>query len=101
MNSNTAPDLILHNGRITTLDPKYPEAKNLAIKDGRVVGVDDAEAYERGPNTEVIDLNGRRRPEPPACTMWPSCTRRGWNLRTPCAASVSRRFHSKVRQTAA
>ena len=26
-------DLILHNGRITTLDPKYPEATNLAIKD--------------------------------------------------------------------
>ena len=35
-----APDLILHNGRITTLDPKRPEAKNLAVKDGRIVGVD-------------------------------------------------------------
>ena len=60
MNSKTAPDLILHNGRITTLDPKYPEAKNLAIKDGRIIGVDDAESYERGPNTKVIDLKGRR-----------------------------------------
>ena len=37
------PDLILHNGRITTLDPKYPEATNLAVKDGRIIGVDDAE----------------------------------------------------------
>ena len=60
MNSNAAPDLILHNGQITTLDPQYPEARNLAIKDGRVVGVDDAEAYGTGPNTRVIDLKGRR-----------------------------------------
>ena len=42
MNSKTAPDLILHNGRIATLDPNYPEAKNLAIQDGRIIGVDDA-----------------------------------------------------------
>ena len=32
MNAKTVPDIILHNGRITTLDPKYPEATNLAIK---------------------------------------------------------------------
>ena len=56
----TSADLILHNGRITTLDPKYPEATNLAIKDGRIVGVDDAERYQRGPNTKMIDLKGRR-----------------------------------------
>src|SRR5437762_3267412 len=60
MNTKTAADLILHNGKITTLDPKYPEAKNVAIKDGRIAGVDDAEEYERGPNTKVIDLKGRR-----------------------------------------
>jgi predicted amidohydrolase YtcJ len=30
------------------------------IKDGRVVGVDDAEVYEHGPNTKVVDLKGRR-----------------------------------------
>src|SRR5437016_7563211 len=53
-------DLILHNGKFTTLDPKYPKATNVAIKDGRIVGVDDAESYERGPNTRVIDLKGRR-----------------------------------------
>jgi predicted amidohydrolase YtcJ len=58
-NQNQA-DVILHNGRITTLDPKYPSAQNLAIKDGRIIGVDDAESYERGPNTRVIDLKGRR-----------------------------------------
>src|SRR6059036_1063134 len=60
MNTNAVADLILHNGRITTLDPQYPEATNLAVKNGRVIGVDDAETYERGPNTSVIDLNGRR-----------------------------------------
>src|SRR5271155_1366263 len=60
MKTSLFPDLILHNGRITTLDAKIPEASNLAIKDGRVVGVDDAEEYQRGPNTKVIDLQGRR-----------------------------------------
>jgi predicted amidohydrolase YtcJ len=60
MNSKITPDLILHNGHITTLDAKCPEAKNLAIKDGRIIGVDDAETYERGPNTKIIDLKGRR-----------------------------------------
>ena len=33
---------------IATLDPKYPEATNVAIKDGRIVGVDDAEEYQHG-----------------------------------------------------
>src|SRR5258706_14512097 len=60
MNTKKPADLILHNGHITTLDPKYPEAKNVAIKDGRIVGVNDAESYERGPNTKTIDLKGRR-----------------------------------------
>ena len=53
-------DLILYNGHITTLEPNHPEAKNVAIKDGRIVGVDDADSYERGPNTKAIDLKGRR-----------------------------------------
>jgi len=60
MKTSLSPDLILHNARITTLDPKYPEATNLAVKDGRIVGVDDAEEYQRGPQTKVIDLKGRR-----------------------------------------
>jgi predicted amidohydrolase YtcJ len=53
-------DIILNNGRITTGDPSHSEARNLAIKDGRITGVDDAEEYERGPETRVIDLQGRR-----------------------------------------
>jgi predicted amidohydrolase YtcJ len=60
MSKSIEADLILHNGRIATLDQNYPEATNIAIKDGRIVGVDDAEQYSRGPNTKVIDLKGRR-----------------------------------------
>jgi len=60
MNANSAPDLILHNGRITTLDRDYPDAANVAVKDGRIIAVDEAEEYDRGPNTKVIDLKGRR-----------------------------------------
>ena len=60
MNPKAAADLILHNGRITTLDAKHPAAANLAIKDGRIIGVDDAETYQHGPDTKVIDLQGRR-----------------------------------------
>src|SRR5713101_1936655 len=60
MKTTQHADLILQNGRITTLDPKNPEATSLAIKDGRIIAADDAEDYPRGPGTKVIDLNGRR-----------------------------------------
>lgn len=60
MNAKISCDLILLNGKITTLDDQHPEAKSIAIKDGRIVGVDNEQNYERGPNTKVIDLKGRR-----------------------------------------
>ena len=60
MNTNSDPDLVLHNGRITTLDTKHPAANSIAIKNGRIVGVDDPKGFLRGPDTKVIDLNGRR-----------------------------------------
>jgi predicted amidohydrolase YtcJ len=60
MKKSNQVDLIFHNGRITTLDPKHPEAANIAIKNGRIVGVDDAESYESGPQTREVDLKGRR-----------------------------------------
>ncbi len=60
MKTSNYPDLILHNGHITTLDPRRPEATDLAVKNGRITGVNDAEEYQPGPNTKVIDLNGRR-----------------------------------------
>src|SRR3954467_9858563 len=60
MNAKSVPDLILHNGRVTTLDPECPEAANVAIGGGCVLGVNDAESYEPGPDTKIIDLQGRR-----------------------------------------
>src|SRR5271169_2917819 len=60
MKTSVVPDLILHNGSIATLDLTYPEATNVAIKGGLIVGVDDAEEFEREWTTKVIDLKGRR-----------------------------------------
>lgn len=60
MSASTVPDLILINGRITTLESSHPEARELVIKDGRIVGVDNARDFTAGPETKVIDLQGRR-----------------------------------------
>ena len=57
-----ATELILHNGKFTTLDPKRPEVQAVMAVGGRftVVG-DDAEVLKlRSPKTPVIDLGGRR-----------------------------------------
>lgn len=55
-------DLILVNGRITTLDKGKPEASAVAIKDGRflAVGTDADVMAVRGEGTRVVDLHGRR-----------------------------------------
>jgi predicted amidohydrolase YtcJ len=57
-----APDLILHNGKISTLDHGKPAASALAVKDGLVAAVgEEAEIMPlAGPDTEIIDLGGRR-----------------------------------------
>lgn len=54
------PELILHNGRITTLNPNLPEASSVVIKDNKFIGINDADKYPISPETLVIDLNGRR-----------------------------------------
>lgn len=55
-------DLILMNGRLTTLDPAIPDATALAIKNGRIVAVgsDKAVMAQKTDATTVIDLRGRR-----------------------------------------
>ena len=63
MNSlDKAPDLILHNGRFTTLDRGQPEAQAVAIADGRFVAVgSNGEVMSlAGTATRVIDLQGQR-----------------------------------------
>ncbi|WP_414861765.1 amidohydrolase [Pseudomonas sp. IT-P176] len=54
-------DLILHNGRLHTVDRAKPRASAVAIKDGRFVVVgNDAQAMAlRGAGTQVVDLLGR------------------------------------------
>src|SRR5919106_4387012 len=54
-------DLILTNGRITTLDAAKPSVTAVAIKDGRflAVGNDQDILSYRGVNTQVIDVNKR------------------------------------------
>ena len=58
---NAMPDLILHGGRITTLDRARPVATAVAIRDGRFLRVgDDREVLAlAGPTTRRIDLHGR------------------------------------------
>jgi len=55
-------ELILHNGRISTLDPPQPEAQAVAIRAGRFVeiGTDDEILKLGSPKSRVIDLGGRR-----------------------------------------
>ncbi|MFK0245435.1 amidohydrolase [Amycolatopsis azurea] len=48
-------DLILTNATVYTVDGARPWASSLAIKDGKVLSLED---IERGPNTEVVDLDG-------------------------------------------
>jgi predicted amidohydrolase YtcJ len=57
-----APDLILTDGALLTMDPDLPEAQALAIKDGRILAVGSAAAIEAlaGPATVVRHLGGRR-----------------------------------------
>jgi len=61
MRTQTVADLVLHHGRITTLDRSKPVASAVAIKDGKflAVGTDQEARALAGPATRVIDLMGR------------------------------------------
>ncbi|MDP7211219.1 MAG: amidohydrolase [Vicinamibacterales bacterium] len=54
-------DLVLHNGKIVTVDDANPEAQALAVRGNEIVAVgtnDEVDAY-RSEMTTVIDLDGR------------------------------------------
>ena len=55
-------DLILLNGKVTTLDRANPQAKAVAIRDGRILlAGPEADAMGlAGPATRTIDVGGRR-----------------------------------------
>jgi cytosine/adenosine deaminase-related metal-dependent hydrolase len=57
----TEVDLILSNGRITTLDLSKPRVEAIAIADGRILatGTTNEIMPLAGPRTRIIDLGGR------------------------------------------
>jgi predicted amidohydrolase YtcJ len=56
-----APDLILHNGNITTLDPLHPQVSAVAVAGGRITATGGDELLTSATETtQRIDLKGRR-----------------------------------------
>jgi predicted amidohydrolase YtcJ len=55
-------DLVLLSGKIWTGEASRPEAKALAVRDGRIVAVGGNREIEkwRGPKTKFLDAHGRR-----------------------------------------
>ena len=55
-------DLILYNGKIVTVDPKFSIVEAVAVKGNKITKLGDTQAVfstERGPRTRRIDLKGR------------------------------------------
>ncbi|MDI1263236.1 MAG: amidohydrolase [bacterium] len=54
-------DLIFGNGRVYTVDARMPWAEAVAVKNGKIVFVGSAGGASewQGPQTKIIDLNGR------------------------------------------
>jgi len=56
-----APELILHNGAISTLDAKHPQVSAVSIAGGRIAAVGEEDLLKTaGKTTQRIDLKGRR-----------------------------------------
>jgi predicted amidohydrolase YtcJ len=60
--TSPAADLIIHNARIWTVNPKQPEADALAVLNGRfvAVGSEAAVMHWRGPHTRIVDAKDER-----------------------------------------
>jgi hypothetical protein len=59
--AEAAPDLIIVNAKVFTADPGRPSAEVVAIEDGRIVFVGNADEAQpmAGPETRFIDARGR------------------------------------------
>lgn len=59
--SAAAAEIVFKNGHIYTVDPASPTATWLAVRDGKIaaLGSDEATSTLIGPDTRVIDLQGR------------------------------------------
>lgn len=55
-----APELILHNGKITTLDPARPEVSAVAMAGGRIMATGGEEILAADAKAARVDLRGRR-----------------------------------------
>jgi len=53
--------MVIEGARIRTLDPQRPFASAIAVRDGRIIAVGDAQATApfRGPGTQLLDGRGR------------------------------------------
>jgi hypothetical protein len=100
---NAPADLILFNGRITTLDRQYPQAKAVAMRDGQFAAVGDEPEVMvfAGADTRRVDLEGRRviRASPTtisissaaaSTTTWSCAGTAGDPLAMPCRCSRGR-----------
>ena len=54
-------DLILHHGRVVSVDPAFSIYQAVAAEDRRIfkVGTDEAVLAVKGSNTELVDLGGK------------------------------------------
>src|SRR5687767_12784366 len=55
-------DLILHNGKIVTVDEQFSIVEAVAIQGGKITRTGSSESVlqeERGPKTRVVDLKGQ------------------------------------------
>ena len=55
------PDLVLHGGKVLTVDKDFTIAEAIAVRDGRVLAVGSSKDIRAlvGPQTRVVDLAGR------------------------------------------
>jgi predicted amidohydrolase YtcJ len=54
-------DLILHHGKVITVDPQFHIEAAVAVKGDRIlaIGTDEAVLQHKGPSTRLIDLGGK------------------------------------------
>ncbi len=54
-------DLVIRNARIRTMDPERPEARSIAIFNGKILALsqDDDLGFTAGPDTDELDLAGK------------------------------------------
>ena len=62
MTTTSSPDIILHNAKVSTLDPHVNEAEAIAITNGVVaaIGRNDDIMRLADSTTKIIDLGGKR-----------------------------------------